>query len=82
MNGNMRATLHANGHGHVAQTNGRVGGGVNGVGSLPPPSISLAWVSWPVEVRSWGRDYVFSIGLLSLASLLDRKRVSGLGPTS
>ena len=24
--------------GHAAQTNGRVGGGVNGVGSLPPPS--------------------------------------------
>ena len=39
MNGNMRATtIHTNGHGHVAQTNGRVGGGVNGVGSLPPPS--------------------------------------------
>jgi len=38
-NGNMRATtIHTNGHGHVAQTNGRVGGGVNGVDSLPPPS--------------------------------------------
>jgi len=38
-NGNMRATtIHMNGHGHVAQTNGRVGGGVNGLGSLPPPS--------------------------------------------
>jgi len=38
-NGNKRATtIHTNGHGHGAQTNGRVGGGVNGVGSLPPPS--------------------------------------------
>jgi len=36
-NGNMQATIHMNGHGHGAQTNGRVGGGVNGVGSLPPP---------------------------------------------
>jgi len=37
-NGSMRATIHLNGHGHATQTNGRVGGGVNGVGSLPPPS--------------------------------------------
>jgi len=38
-NGNMRTTtIHTNGHGHSVQTNGRVGGGVNGVGSLPPPS--------------------------------------------
>jgi len=38
-NGNMRATtIHTNGHGHAAQTNGRVGGGANGLGSLPPPS--------------------------------------------
>ena len=37
-NGNMRATMNTNGHGHAAQTNGRVGGGLNGVGSLPPPS--------------------------------------------
>ena len=37
-NGNMRATMNMNGHGHAAQTNGRVGGGVNAVGSLPPPS--------------------------------------------
>ena len=37
-NGNMRATMNVNGHGHAAQTNGRVGGGVNEVGSLPPPS--------------------------------------------
>ena len=37
-NGNMRATVNMNGHGHAAQTNGRVGGGLNGVGSLPPPS--------------------------------------------
>ncbi|EDR12561.1 uncharacterized protein LACBIDRAFT_323102 [Laccaria bicolor S238N-H82] len=34
-NRNMQATINTNGHGHVAQTNGRVGGGV---GSLPPPS--------------------------------------------
>ena len=38
-NGNKQATtIHTNGHGHGAQTNGRVGGGVNGLGSLPPPS--------------------------------------------
>ena len=34
-NGNMRVTMNTNGHGHAAQTNGRVGGGV---GLLPPPS--------------------------------------------
>ena len=38
MNGNKRATtIHTNGHGHGAQTNGKVGGGVNVVGLLPPP---------------------------------------------
>ena len=37
-NGNMRATVNMNGHGHAAHSNGRVGGGLNGVGSLPPPS--------------------------------------------
>ena len=35
-NGNMQATMNTNGHGHAAQTNGRVRAGV---GSLPPPSF-------------------------------------------
>jgi len=34
----MQVTIHVNGHRHAAQTNRRVGGGVNGVDSLPPPS--------------------------------------------
>ncbi|EDR06988.1 uncharacterized protein LACBIDRAFT_328400 [Laccaria bicolor S238N-H82] len=38
-NGNtMRATLNTNGHGYAAQSDGRFGGGVYGMGSLPPPS--------------------------------------------
>ena len=37
-NGNMWATINANGNGHAAYTTRRVGSGVNGVGSLPAPS--------------------------------------------
>ncbi|EDR12089.1 uncharacterized protein LACBIDRAFT_323107 [Laccaria bicolor S238N-H82] len=36
-NGNMQASINMNGHRYVAQSDGRVGGGVNGMGSLPPP---------------------------------------------
>ena len=93
-NGNMQATVHMNGHGHAAQTNGRVGGGVNGMGSLPPPSsipglgvLTGGGVSWMGSMgKKLGdlRDsptYVFSIGLFSWASLLfDRKRVFSVRP--
>ena len=83
MNGNMRAAINMNGHGHAAQTNGRVVGGLNGVGSLPPPSsipglgvLTGGGASWMGSVgKKLGelRDsptYVFSIGLFSWASLL------------
>ncbi|EDR06996.1 uncharacterized protein LACBIDRAFT_328432 [Laccaria bicolor S238N-H82] len=36
-NGNMQVTLNTNGHGYAAQSNGRFGGGVNGMGLLPLP---------------------------------------------
>ena len=96
-NGNMRATtIHTNGHGHAAQTNGRVGGGVNGVGSLPPPSsipglgvLTGGGASWMNNVgKKLGelRDsptYVFFDWTLPWASLLfDRKGVPGLSSTS
>ena len=50
MNGNMWATINTNGYGHAVQTDGRVGGGVNGVGRSLPLHLSLAWVSSWVEV--------------------------------
>ena len=79
-NGNMRATIHMNGHGHAAQTNGRVGGGM---GSLPPassiPGLGVLTGGGPSWMGSVGKKlgelrdsptYVFSIGLFSWASLL------------
>jgi hypothetical protein len=97
-NGNMRATINTNGHGYAAQTHGRVGRGMNGVGSLPPPSsipglgvLTGGGASWMGSVgKKFGelRDnptYVpaFSIGLFFWASLLfNRKSVPGLGSTS
>jgi len=86
-NGNMRATIHMNGHGHGAQTNGRVGGGVNGVGSLPPPSsipglgvLTGGGASWMNNVgKKLGelRDsptYVFFDWILSLGEPVFRSQ--------
>ncbi|KIK04758.1 hypothetical protein K443DRAFT_675536, partial [Laccaria amethystina LaAM-08-1] len=57
-NGNMRATINTNGHGYAAQTNGGVGRGMNGVGSLPPPSS----IPGPGVLTGGGASWVGSVG--------------------
>jgi len=86
-NGNMRATIHMNGHRHAAQTNGRVGGGVNGVGLLPPPSSipglgvltggSASWMNNVGKKLGELRDsptYVFFDWILSLGEPVFRSQ--------
>ena len=85
-NENMQATMNTNGHRHSAQSNGRVGGGVNGVGSLPPPSsipglgvLTGGGVSWMGSMgKKLGelRDSPTNV----FSCLVNRKRVFSVRP--
>jgi len=56
-NGNMRATtIHMNGHGHAAQTNGRVGGGVNGWVHFLPLRLGYCVVSGTSNSPIWATN--------------------------